>query len=843
MAEPVVSAATEELNVGDLGGKVEALQETLRDLGNQVEQGEEEIGALDERIAAAVDANAKLAKLQPVSELLKLVTTLNDISQRRIEIAQLEDQASKAQNLPEQLRLIEEASTKRAELIADMKAQGVQEDLLRASVSENFTQVQALIAEGLELDQQARTAIQSTEQLLQEHNEAAAENAELGEDLANARVNALRAEMELNELSQQQGQHRLSEREYLMWKLARQDELVELLKEEGAATEEILQAQGDARATRETLRAPFDALRQELDAYMASGESPFEQIKQRHADAMKTINENELLSAEERSAAIADVEQRRIDEMTAANIEAVKEVMAATEKITMGVLGLAQSATDLTFARLRDEVDVNAGTILAMLEDAAQGIADMAGEMTGLPIGEAFSAITGIGKALGKVVGEAVLLSDDAFRAEMERTNQLRDTVEQETFVLQLLEAQKKAMDVLLDQYKARNDEAREQMLLESDRARELANSINNLTGGQFGAGGFDTAQAAYESATQRQAQLSKEIADNEERLGDALGPKSRAKREEWARAMGIEMDQLNALIPALEEYMGLVSNVDELQRQAVRDRMATLDHEQAILDRQRKLALLRGEITQEQFDEQQATSDIDYLEKKRDETQDLLDIARQHYAEDKITLEELQAIELERYDLELQILEAKKAQNAEDEVSLDHLRDKHKRIQELVLASRGRTLTGAERAEIGALQAQIIQGMRDAGASEEAIQAAIAGFQNAAPSFDVGTPYVKNDQMAMVHEGERILTDMENRELIAAVRRMANFGMGDLGFSVPRMTGFGAGDVTYNIGDICVYAAPGQSAREIAQMVPAAWKAEMAKLHSDWHKKSPQGY
>ena len=53
-------------------------------------------------------------------------------------------------------------------------------------------------------------------------------------------------------------------------------------------------------------------------------------------------------------------------------------------------------------------------------------------------------------------------------------------------------------------------------------------------------------------------------------------------------------------------------------------------------------------------------------------------------------------------------------------------------------------------------------------------LQAILAGGGVNRPHFASGTPYVDRDMVAGIHQGERILSSVDNRALVQAVRSMA---------------------------------------------------------------------
>ena len=134
------------------------------------------------------------------------------------------------------------------------------------------------------------------------------------------------------------------------------------------------------------------------------------------------------------------------------------------------------------------------------------------------------------------------------------------------------------------------------------------------------------------------------------------------------------------------------------------------------------------------------------------------------------ITQRELWSILEEQFSLEQAIFDLKNEGGELDQAALERLREMNKERQALILAGRGGEITEADRERVAQLEKDIIAEMTAAGATPEAIAAAKAGFVNA--SFAGGSPELPSDMIAQVHKGERILTSMENKDLINAVRQ-----------------------------------------------------------------------
>jgi hypothetical protein len=380
-------------------------------------------------------------------------------------------------------------------------------------------------------------------------------------------------------------------------------------------------------------------------------------------------------------------------------------------------------------------------------------------------------------------------------------------------------------------------------MQIDRDRARDLKGEMERtaeMVGVDFGDFSFDDVTAGIEEIDDDLERYKKEYSENEKRLEDRLNPSDRKRREArkaWLEAM---IEGLESAKSTAQEYAGIVQNTDELERQHFRDNIAALEHEQRIREATLNQQMARGEITEEEFEQALKLSQLEALHAKQNELNDLYETALGHYNEEKLTLQELNDIEYERMQNELAILELQREQNGESSEQLDVARELFKERQRLVLQSRSGALSDEDRARIKELESKIIADMTMAGASQEAIDAAIAGFKNSAPSYDVGTAYVPADMVARVHEGERIIPKMENDQLVKSLRIMQ-------ATMSQALTTQGGGSPISNLyltierGAVAVNGVGGDTA-EIGGMVVDRLVSEVGRRHAEWHRKNPYG-
>lgn len=826
----------------------------IEDPGGSLDQLRAERDAIEARMRALSSGTEQMLAEAEISDLLKTSTMLDGIVARRQEIADLEAEAAQATDFNEQMRLIAEASQARAQLAADLAETGVVEETLVENVRRHYRAVTEMDLTGLSDEYMA--AIDNTNDLLEDQRVLQERNSDTADEVLTSERLHLKLRREGLDAQRAAGLLQLSDLAMARRKVALLDDEIPLLKdqiEKGIVPrvegeDELLGLMAQRKDLQAEIldgqRKEFDALKESLNEWekgVKETQKPIAAEREKHAKALAEIDDAIGVTEEERAKARKQEAERHYQRM----VELMKELSEKVVGAIGDVAGVFEKVTDQIVQDGYAVLDAFSGEGLAMLETLGGGVADALG------FGEVFDQALAAGRAIANGVANIILLNDEAYQANQQRIGAMKQLIEYETRALNLLEAQQAAMDILLTQYKARNDEAREQAEIDQDRMFDVRRSMSNMAealGVDIGAGDFDAVMAAYEQAQRQQEDLRGQIEENNARLEDRLGPKSRKQREQWAEEMGLEMETYEMLLPLMEEYMGLIEQEDELRRQALRDDIAAIDHAKAVADLQRKISMAGGEIDETLYNEQQAEADIDYLEDKLQKLDELYEQAKADRADELISLDEFRSIELERLQVQADILDLKRAQNAEDAEGLELNNAKIGQLvrqrMELVLLSRSQRLTADQRQQIQDLERKIIEEMTAAGADPAAIAAALEAFQNSMPSYETGVAQTKEGPV-YVHERERIHSKMSNEAMVASMQAMRRdltylmrHGWGQTGPpQTTRMPIVSGGDITLDA-EFHITGADGQDPAAIADACWTRFEEKIPMMHDELHRR-----
>ena len=547
--------------------------------------------------------------------------------------------------------------------------------------------------------------------------------------------------------------------------------------------------------------------------------------------------------------------------------------------------------------------------------EAGQGVADMAGQLTGLPLGEVYGAVAGLVERVFDGVLKWRQQHDDIRRNLIWQTEQYKNQIDLVNDLLDVeqkrLKTQKLFNDILVgnldtseEAFNDLKDAAFNTYQIMIKSAKELGLTTVDLGLGFVSLSGsiqdammpadLDAARAGYMELVDRAEELRRSAEeDYAQAAKESYSEEFRDAATVRADAASMEADAIDQLVETYGDYLADLAKYAAMQRALITDEQATLKHRKAM-----------GE-----FDD----NEIEYLEKKKEHANELLILAQQQLDDGLITIDQFRDIQLAakaandeqaefmttqgagpdfsarkrnlqlmldlekisqdeyrermltlldeqlgyidsirdsyatqldyanaRMEIELEIAALMAGQNDMSDEAIAKLSELNRQRQAMILA--GRTGAEVDPAAVAAIEDQIISTMTDAGASQEAIQAAIAGFSMA--SYDKGTPYVPEDMVARVHAGERILTSTENQDLISAVQGLASDryltdmvslfrgqieSARSLGYS-----GEGGGDSVFAPTVIINGAESDDAANELI--------GALQDLHADWHDQDGTG-
>lgn len=574
----------------------------------------------------------------------------------------------------------------------------------------------------------------------------------------------------------------------------------ELLKSEeelhALKKQRTLIVEDEVRALRNNLRGmqfEYDSIQEKLDAQTETHQKNLQLLheKTRALEAQKAANIEAFnqvtkeLKANEGDAKLL-AEKKRLQKEIGKNYESIAEMRTLMNKQETDhqrkMMALEKERADNFIAGMNEALDVmnsmkdaSFGIYDAITKDteesAIAGIQAFGGLMGKIHpafevVAGAFDMAVGIFKGVRERVEERRKEEDEELAAQRRRLAiqavQLRQITDQLDIAKQRLEIEEKINAT----YVGRNDEARENIVTQGEMIDNtmaifrLSNEfLQQMEDIDLLFDGIDVMRLKQGLFAAREG-----VRPTKEALDDILFSIDKMQKEVQVivDAGGGDNyktanEQLTRMIEQYELMLQLVKEQAENERAIRNEQKIALEHEKAM-----------GRF---QGDER------DFLEDKLRIQDELFRLAEQQLADELITLQEFRSIELERYEIEQQLLALKESEGELDQDALNRLREMNMERQKLVLG-------GGDPAKIRELEEQIIEEMRRAGSSEDAIRAATEGF--AAASYAVGTPYIEQDQVAQVHKGERIFTKTENEALLALMRSWSS--------SMAKISAVGAG-------------------------------------------------
>lgn len=850
------AAMADQEGLGAEAAAIEAERQTrIEELFNEYVQANSQVAELLGKITQA-EASLQITAEQigPISELTANIKLLQFLVNTRKELADLEKEILSAGTLEQYIELQDKFNQKQADMNAQLAKFGVQETGVTDEIARLYDEVGKNLAK---LTPEQLAYYQAVTPMLEDHAKLIRENAEIDhERLVETRLNLAKMLDQL-QLQKDLGLFLGNEVDFADQKLQILNreinatrKLVALGLMEQSQLDEMLrtrvQIEDQRQQAIDTERQKFLDVRKQLDEFAASERekvAPIASLRDKQKQEMDALSKMQFVTDEERIKATTDLQRKQNTELAEAYKKQISEVVMQALGIAEKIAGFVEEIGDISLKALKEEGRNFGQDFAKLMESVGQTTADMIGKATGLPIGEAFSAITSIGKAIVGFVSDMILLGDQNYRNLVRETNELarqNDLIQQR---LDQLKAEQEFHDIQMGQFKARNDMAKEQLENDKKRLGDMLPVLRKLGAGvgiSMGTGSFGGVSNALKSAQNMLLTFQAEYDSNNKRLEDDLSGVDRERRE--ARKLWLEeqMQSLDMIVNGSKEYLETIANADELQRQMFQDRLDQVDHEQKMADLKAEIRKAQTGQSDEAFGAEKSQRDLKFLEQKKKITDDLLAKARKDYENELITRQELNAFEEQALELELQILQAKRDQNAENTIASDKIREMNMQRQALILKSRQDPLTADEIARVKGLEEKIIAEMLASGATPEAIEAAREGFRNSVPSFAEGTASLSRTGLILAHEGERIVPKMQNEAQTRALMGM-QLDLKRLMMAQLMPNAGGIGDFHVEIGGVIVNVASGD-AREIGRQVGVSVVSEFAKLHDEMHRKNPFG-
>jgi hypothetical protein len=449
------------------------------------------------------------------------------------------------------------------------------------------------------------------------------------------------------------------------------------------------------------------------------------------------------------------------DDLKVAQAEEAKRTVIETLK----AIQYAAQQTSQAIATITNAIDKGEFTPKDALE-LSQHAADIAGQLTGLPIGEVFGAVSNVIKDIVEGISLLVVKNEQWYKddikliANLERANQLTEDR------LTLLRLEEQLTQSINNIYKTRVDTAAERaaaMRTDIETTKATIEAIRGSLQSDIGTSlkmNFadpESIKAQVKNAQTTILQYQANIREADRQLAKEAkdwASLSVDDQKRWENVKLIAEDSIPLLQTMIQQGQQLLSDqasLPDLLRGLQEDRLAELEHRKNM-----------GQYKKQ---------DLKYLQDRLKIEDDLLALAIQQYnngVNGTITQQELWRIEEQRYQTQQAILEAMKAQSNEG------LRQLHQQRQAEILAARTSGLTPGQRTKIAALEAEILAKMLAAGASAEDITSTKQAF--AAASYQSGIASVPKTGLALVHEEERIFSKSQNQALIDAINNIPKY-------------------------------------------------------------------
>jgi hypothetical protein len=642
------------------------------------------------------------------------------------------------------------------------------------------------------------TAMQYTQErrneLLEKSNESQAKQNELffkAEQNELARLEHRRAMGEFDD----------KEQTYLFLKLGIQDRINEKAADaykNGLIGElDLWQIEEDRHATVKAINAEYETLANTLSQIQSIPERA--RVAQAGKEERAKVIKAQGLDPEEEEAQLKKSAKMYRQEMTDLSNEVVDLVQGTFDTLT----GLFDQATQLldTFAE---------GTSRAKVE-AIGDIAQATGEallQAPYPLNVVGAMMVGgakIAQFIGKIadlVSEKKLDDDENYQRMLSETALMEDRLALHKQQLAQIQIELEMQQRINDLYEARNDQAVEQMEIDTERMGKLQRgmmrlweSLDERAQQDIGILTFDDPENLAKQIAKMQSMIQdaeSEIAKHKDRLQDRLNKGDEKKHKAAIKHLQAEIEMFGGMIENAEDYLGVLDQQHVLQQQMISEQMDLLDllHDigvegsellnlyTAIIDAQTPeevVALLResGALLDQEAETRKALASLSeddraYWETKLGLATQAYEQALEDHALGLITQDELLARLKDKMDIESDILGLKEDQNEEDDEALQKLKESlrllHQERQALILKAREGELTEEEKARVAAIERSIIEKMIEQGASPEAIAAAKEGFASA--SYATGVSSVPRDDLYFLHKGEGVTPADTNEAL-----------------------------------------------------------------------------
>ena len=273
------------------------------------------------------------------------------------------------------------------------------------------------------------------------------------------------------------------------------------------------------------------------------------------------------------------------------------------------------------------------------------------------------------------------------------------------------LETRLRIEEQILAVYVARVDTAQEEARINAaNMAQTQATIEQGLSAIGFEGGDLSDPEGALdvqERLLNRQQALIDERDRRQQRIDQGeVSAVDKERSEERIRLIDEELRGIDALIPLTEEYVELLNNVDDIQRQIHRDRLQDISNARELFELNNEIARLSGELTDDEAASELQEQTLDFLEQQLEEQEKLLRTAQRQYSKDLITAQELHDIEAEKLNIQVEILKLKQDQNKEDQTQLNALIEMRNEMLRMLNLSGG--MDAGSQAQLAAVEAKI---------------------------------------------------------------------------------------------------------------------------------------